>query len=239
MCRRTPTRQHRPISPLHIRAITFDVGGTLIEPWPSVGHVYAAVAARHGFTGVAAETLNARFRATWAARAGVDHTRRGWEQFVDEVFLGLIPSAPSASFFPELYDHFGEAAAWRVFDDTRPALAALAARGVRLGVISNWDERLRGLLRRLELERYFQVIVVSCEAGSAKPARAIFDDAAEKFGLPPGAMLHVGDSGEMDVEGARAAGFAAVRILRSAKQNTVNEIASLTALEALLAAAPG
>ena len=31
----------------HIQAVTFDVGGTLIRPWPSVGHVYAEVAARH------------------------------------------------------------------------------------------------------------------------------------------------------------------------------------------------
>ena len=30
-----------------IKAITFDVGGTLIEPWPSVGHAYAGVAARY------------------------------------------------------------------------------------------------------------------------------------------------------------------------------------------------
>ena len=31
-----------------VEAITLDVGGTLIEPWPSVGHIYAEVAARHG-----------------------------------------------------------------------------------------------------------------------------------------------------------------------------------------------
>lgn len=221
-----------------IGAITFDVGGTLIEPWPSVGHVYAAVAARHGFAGLAAETLNSRFRQAWIARGGVHHTRRGWEELVDEVFLGLTPSPPSLTFFPELYDYFAEPAAWRVFDDTRPALIALAAKRVRLGVISNWDERLRGLLQRLQLDHYFEVIVVSCEVGFAKPSPAIFASAAQKLGLPPEAILHVGDSTEMDVEGARAAGFAAVRILRSGKQNTVNEITSLAGLEGLMADDP-
>ena len=223
---------------MHIRAITFDVGGTLIEPWPSVGHVYAAVAARHGFTGLAAEILNTRFRQAWVARGGVDHTRRDWEEIVDEVFLGLTTSPPSTTFFPELYDHFAEPAAWRVFDDTRPALTSLAARGVRLGVVSNWDERLRGLLRRLDLDRYFEVIVVSCEEGFAKPSRAIFASAAQKLGLSPVNILHVGDSAEMDVAGAQAAGFAAVRILRNARQHTVNEIGSLMALERFLGTLP-
>ena len=32
----------------NVKAVTFDVGGTLIEPWPSVGHAYAEVAQRHG-----------------------------------------------------------------------------------------------------------------------------------------------------------------------------------------------
>ncbi len=41
-----------------IRAVTFDVGGTLIEPWPSVGHVYAEVAARHGVAAIDVATLN-------------------------------------------------------------------------------------------------------------------------------------------------------------------------------------
>ena len=41
-----------------IRAVTFDVGGTLIEPWPSVGHVYAEVAAQHGWAGLSIEALN-------------------------------------------------------------------------------------------------------------------------------------------------------------------------------------
>jgi len=47
-----------------IRAISFDVGGTLIRPWPSVGHVYAEVAAQQGvlsgLTGAAQPTLQCR-----------------------------------------------------------------------------------------------------------------------------------------------------------------------------------
>ena len=62
-----------------------------------------------------------------------------------------------------------------------PTLDALAARGLKLGVISNWDERLRPLLRRLKLAGYFETIVVSREVRASKPARAIFQHAVRRL----------------------------------------------------------
>src|SRR5580700_10426449 len=56
----TPPELAAGTAVLPIRAVTFDVGGTLIEPWPSVGRVYAEVAARHGLE-VAAEDLDRQF----------------------------------------------------------------------------------------------------------------------------------------------------------------------------------
>src|SRR6266542_882226 len=49
------------------QAVTFDVGGTLIEPWPSVGHVYADVAASHGLKDISADALNRQFAEAWRA----------------------------------------------------------------------------------------------------------------------------------------------------------------------------
>ncbi len=199
---------------VQIKAVTFDVGGTLIEPWPSVGHVYAEVALRHGVQNVSAELLEARFKAAWRARKNLNDTRAGWEELVDDAFRGLAGFLPSQTFFPELYERFAQPAAWRVFDDVLPTLEALAARGIKLGVISNWDERLRELLRRLRLHDCFEAIVISCEVGSAKPASAIFEYAASRLGLPAASIVHVGDSLEMDVQGAEAAGFHGVQIHR-------------------------
>src|SRR5262249_44700851 len=57
---------HQSINPLRsVRAITFDVGGTLIQPWPSVGHIYAEVAAHHGRRDISVEALNRQFAAAW------------------------------------------------------------------------------------------------------------------------------------------------------------------------------
>jgi putative hydrolase of the HAD superfamily len=202
------------VNAVPIQAVTFDIGGTLIQPWPSVGHVYAEIAARHGVRNASAELLNARFKAAWQARKWFNNTRAGWEELVDETFHGLTARPPSATFFPELYERFAQPEAWRVFEDVRPTLDTLAARGIRLGVISNWDERLRELLRRLQLDDCFETLVISCEAGVAKPAPAIFNQAASRLGLPPASILHVGDSLEMDVRGAEAAGLRALQIRR-------------------------
>lgn len=201
-----------PSSPIH--AVTFDVGGTLIQPWPSVGHVYAAVAERHGLTGIPPEVLNRQFATAWKNASAFNYTWADWFNVVNQTFLGLIRAPLTEDFFAELYREFQHAKAWRIFDDVLPALDWLRSIGLKLGVISNWDERLRPLLGELKLDRYFQTIVVSCEAGERKPSPVIFQKAAIALELPPGCILHVGDSLALDVSGATAAGFHSLLLAR-------------------------
>jgi putative hydrolase of the HAD superfamily len=166
----------------------------------------------------------------WARQPQLAETRSGWEQLVDEAFADLAPISPSRTFFSELYDRFAAPEVWRIYDDVPPVLEGLAARGFRLAVISNWDERLRVLLERLRLDAPFETIVVSCELGSRKPDRAIFDEAARRLGLPAGQILHIGDSLEMDLIGARNAGFRALRIDRSATEANPDTLQSMSDL---------
>ena len=210
-----------------IRAVTFDVGGTLIESCPSVGHIYAAVAEQHGLKGLSVETLNRQFAAAWRRATQFRYSRAEWAAIVDATFSGLTEVPPSQTFFEELYDRFSQPEAWHVFEDVLPTLEALASRGVKLGVISNWDDRLPPLLRRLKLLDYFETVAVSCAVGAPKPSRVIFDYAAEKLGLAPEAILHIGDSPEMDVQGAQAAGFQALLLRRGTKTTGPNCICSL------------
>lgn len=201
---------------LPVQAISFDVGGTLIEPWPSVGHVYAEVAARHGARGLDPDRVTRRFGAAWQrAGAGFDYSRAAWASLVAETLAGLSAVASDPEFFADLYAHFARPDPWRVFDDVVPALTALRRRGLRLAVVSNWDDRLRPLLRALDLERFFDVIAVSCEVGAHKPDPRIFAWATQALGVPPAATLHVGDNWDADVGGARRAGLRAVGLARA------------------------
>ena len=217
-----------------IQAVTFDVGGTLIHPWPSVGHVYAEVAAKHGLKNVSPDKLNKNFAAAWRAKKNFQHTREGWADIVDQSFAGLGAPLPSRSFFPAIYQRFAEADAWRIYDDALPALEALASRDLPLAVISNWDERLRPLLQQFQLDRYFETIVVSCEVGFAKPSPVIFEHAAKKLGIVPEQILHVGDSAEEDVAGAKAADVRALLIDRDNTTGDAARIGSLRELEVFL-----
>ena len=211
----------------NVAAITFDVGGTLIEPWPSVGHVYSAVAARHGVR-AEPEELTDRFVDAWNRKENFNYTQDDWAGLVDATFAGLTTTLPSQSFFDELYLRFAEPDCWHVYEDVIPTLTALRERGVRLAVISNWDIRLRPLLQALDLADWFEVIHVSSELGSTKPDRRIFQAAIDSFGLSAAQILHVGDSEIEDHRGAKAAGMQSRWLCRDCNESLAHTINSLS-----------
>jgi len=134
---------------------------------------------------------------------------------VDATFEGILERRPSESFFPALYERFADSAAWKIHEDVVPALEELASRGFPMAAVSNWDERLRPLLKALGLDGYFEAVLVSCELYFAKPSGVIFEHALRKLGVAPGNALHVGDSEVEDVEGARDAGMHALLVDRT------------------------
>ena len=107
-----------------------------------------------------------------------------------------------------------EALRFRAFPDAGPALEALRARGLSLVVVSNWDCSLPAVLEEAGLLGLVDGVVSSAEAGAAKPDPAPFRAGLELIGARPSEALHVGDSPEKDVAGARAAGMEAVLIAR-------------------------
>jgi putative hydrolase of the HAD superfamily len=76
----------------------------------------------------------------------------------------------------------------------------------RLAVVANWDCSLHEHLERLGLDRFFDAVVTSAEAGAAKPDPAIFLTALARLDAEPARALHVGDE-PSDEEGALAAGM--------------------------------
>lgn len=122
------------------------------------------------------------------------------------------------------------------FDDAAPALRRLREDGLRLVVVSNWDCSLPDVLAEVGLRDAVDGVVSSASVGFSKPDPGIFAVALRAAACAPAEALHVGDSLEADVEGARAAGLAAVHLDRGrgAARAGITSIASLAELPALL-----
>jgi putative hydrolase of the HAD superfamily len=198
-----------------VRAVFLDAVGTLLHPWPPAVWVYCATGARFG-SRLSLAAVTTRFAAAFARQeeqdlaAGLrtDEAREvaRWRAIVAAVLDDV--SDPEAC-FRDLYHHFSRPSAWRVAP-TAGVLEELAGRGFTLGIASNFDHRLRGLMAGLPELRPVHHLVISSEVGWRKPALEFFRAARDRGGVPPEQILFVGDDFANDYEGARAAGLRAV-----------------------------
>jgi putative hydrolase of the HAD superfamily len=209
--------------------VLFDVGETLIGPDVSFGAVYARVLATMG-RDLPAERLEKALREVWdeqdrivppgsdryAHYPGGEHEY--WFRFARNTLERAIGEPVDEAFVRDALERlrvaFRDRTAWRVFPDVVPALQGLREDGVRLGVVSNWDSRLPGLLENLGLLDFFDTIGVSHLEGVEKPDPDLFRRVLERLDAAPDQALHVGDVPALDLAGARAAGVDAVLVDR-------------------------
>ncbi len=203
-----------------IKAIFFDAAGTLFTVNGSVGEIYARIARGYG-KAVLVKDLEAGFRRCFADAPPMafpsatpeqilDLEKKWWRDVVHGVFAPLGSFPKFAEYFDALFSYFACTDAWQLYPETTQTLATLHERGFRLGVISNFDSRLFGLLDGFGISRFFDPIVISTRAGAAKPEVAIFTEALAAHNLRAEEALHIGDSLRADVIGAGAAGLTPV-----------------------------
>jgi 2-haloalkanoic acid dehalogenase type II len=124
---------------------------------------------------------------------------------------------------------------FKPFPDAFPALARLAEDGHVVVIVSNWDCSLPDWLGPTGLLDHVAGVVTSADAGAAKPDRRIFERGLALAGARPEEAVHVGDSVENDVAGARALGIRPVLVARDgAAPEGVEAVGSLAELPALL-----
>jgi putative hydrolase of the HAD superfamily len=129
------------------------------------------------------------------------------------VLHGALPAAGRARMTPaELAPALLASLRFRLLPSVLGLLAAMRAAGLRLAVVSNWDVSLGEVLAELGVAELLDAVVTSAEAGAAKPDPAVFLLALERLGLGPGEVVQVGDSPELDLAGAAAAGIEAILI---------------------------
>lgn len=187
-----------------VKAVFVDAGGTLLRLREPVGVTYARAARARGHASEPVGT-EVRFRAAMQRFAGKlqeGDGREYWRPIVTEA-----TGTDDPALFEALYDWYAQPRAWWVDTDALRVLGLLSRQGIRLGILSNWDTRLRALYHRFALDRLFPYLICSAEVECAKPDPAIFQIACRVAGVSPRESVHVGDHPSNDVAGASRAGM--------------------------------
>lgn len=202
-----------------IQAVFFDVDFTLIYPGPSLqAEGYGRFCALRG---VAVDTSRFREAVRRAATILDDVKAHDYDAqlFVDyaRAIIGHMggagPGAERAA--RDIYDEWAACRHFFLYDDVEPALRALSAAGLKIGLISNTRRPLDEFAAHFDLRGIFAASVSSAQLGFLKPHPAIFQAALAAVGVPAAAAVMVGDSVKADIEGARQAGMRAVLLRRS------------------------
>jgi putative hydrolase of the HAD superfamily len=209
--------------PEGIRVVFFDAGETLVHPYPSFMGLFESTCDKRGVCvetralpcvagGLLAE-LEVKQRTGFTFSTSHEESRAFWLDFYLRLLAGLGLS-DGEGLADDLYRTFTDPANYVLYEDVVETLQGLETRGLDIGLISNFEAWLEGLLERLGVLGFFRHLYISGQVGKEKPHRDIFDMALEGAGVDPQQAMHVGDSLSSDVNGARAVGLVPVMIDR-------------------------
>jgi len=207
-----------------IKAVFFDVGNTLLYPFPSVSAVVREVLADAGhirdlhsidaYMPLVDAYYEDRYREDDTFWTREDETSAVWVGMYSLLCRELDIHVEAEQIAMRVYEEFGNPGRWSAYADVVPALERLADKGIRTGLISNWDSRLPSLVSGLGLGDLVETVVSSADVGLHKPDPRIFELACERLGVAPSDSAHVGDHVYADVVGAQAVGMTPVLIDR-------------------------
>lgn len=189
------------------KALLVDAVGTLVIPSQPMAQIYRQIGEKYGVEYSEAEILK-RYR--WAYEQPWGRSRLRYVNDGRPFWQHIVSSSTGCSdsqYFEELYNYYTTEKAWHLCDpDAERVFKALRAAGVKLAVVSNFDTRLRPVLRALNCDHWFDAVAVSAEVEAEKPNPTIFLKACELLGVNPDDVVHVGDDRRNDIWGARDAG---------------------------------
>ena len=214
-----------------IQAITLDLDDTLWPIWPTIAEaelrlqqwlqVPAPATAQLFASAPARHALRLQVELDWPDRQHdlswmrTEMIRLGLQRCQEDPALAL----------PAFEVFFAARHAVSLYEDALPALQRLAQRWPVLA-LSNGNADVT----RIGLGDYFCASVSAREVGVAKPDGRVFAAAAQRLGLQPGQILHVGDDVALDVVGALQAGMQAVWVNRSAQLWPLSDVPAVTSV---------
>ena len=227
-------------------AVLFDLDDTLFDHWSCTREALSALRERYAALGVMpleaieaehGHLLEALHLEVLAGRLTVDHARiqrfRRLFEYAGETGADDTARA-AASAYREAY-----VAHWRPVAGALALLAAVRERAAIGVVTNNMASEQRQKIDACGFSPYLDAVVISEEAGVAKPDPRIFEIAIGRLGRPRAETVMIGDAWATDVAGARAAGLRAVwfnRFGAASPDPSVSEIGSLAPAASVLAA---
>ena len=182
-----------------IRAVLFDLDGTLVDTAPDLGYALNLQRGRHGLPPLAESVI----------RPQASHGARG----LLGVGFDLQPDAPH---YDIMREEFLQLYSENICHHSKPfpgildLLSALEARNLAWGVVTNKPARFtEPLMSILDLAERASCIVSGDTCPQCKPHPAPMLVAAELCGVEPAQCLYVGDAAR-DIEAATAAGMPAL-----------------------------
>lgn len=224
-----------------LRAVLFDVDFTLVRPGPELGgEGFRRAGERHGLTLDAARYEDARLAAIADLQRHPElvHDEEVWFAFTEDIVRGMGGEPGRArACAVELVREWERHENFFLYEDALPALEAMRAHGLRIGLVSNGQRDLAEFAAHHRLD--VDAAVGSRAHGWQKPHPSIFEAALEALGVAAAEAAMVGDSEEDDVAGARALGMTAILVDREGLYpEAPNRIDTLLALPAALGLPP-
>lgn len=218
-----------------LRAILFDLGGTLIypqRPWPPIleqaDRALAAQLVQHGLLDDD-EFAFQRWREL-RERYSIQRIQDGREYTYHRLLLEWLK--PLSSGDTALRIAISEALRaffsvtrpnWQADEEAHPVLRELRLRGYLLGLLSNAaeDEDVQALVDRMGFRPFFDFVLSSAACGYRKPHPYPFQQALAYWNLPPSQVVMIGDTLTADILGANRLGMVSVWVRRHAVEREI------------------